>query len=696
MLIHVYNQGNFGMFYKRNVLIAVFLYWGIPIASAQDAHTQVSSQINSSDYTEYAPTVSADGKSLFFEGNKEGAWRIYESRYAEGAWSEPKSIEAVNNYGSSNDLIGGPSISYDGNTLYFFASFSESLGREDIYYSVREGEAWSEPINIGSPINTEDYEGFPSISADGQKLYFIRENPESDIQKKSKGQLLCYTIFVSERDAQGNWQKPKPLPAPINLDCERAPRILSDNRTLIFSSVREGGMGNFDLYLSKSNAVGDWSTPLHMDFASTEGSDQFASVSASGDILYHFHNGDIQTVTIPEELRQSMNITIQGYISDLDSKKGVASTLNISDARTTEQVMQLESNSSDGRFTAVLSEGREYNIEVQAPGYSYYNFNFDLSQLDKYQEFNRDIQLFQQVDLLVSVQDLELYEPVSSDVHVFLKGSDQELSELSGRAENGRIHLNLPIGEVYDVRISAENFQDTSFVYDLSSYVKYRNYEKDIELRPTKVDFAISISDLETNESLPVEVVLINKNRDETIVLKPEDLTRGDNGYSIKIRQGDEYDVEVKTPKGYAFFEDNTIQEEGKKNQKNRRRLDLKLTPLKPNTKLELYNITFESGSSELNDNSVRELNRILALLIDNPNIKIEVAAHTDSKSSARYNMALSRKRAQSVYDFLVAESVDPSRLEAKGYGEEKPLVPNDSPENMAKNRRFELIILSL
>ena len=58
-------------------------------------------------------------------------------------------------------FIGGPSLSYDGNVLYFFASDKEA-NTEDIFYSLREGEYWGSPIEIGTPINTSRYEGFPS------------------------------------------------------------------------------------------------------------------------------------------------------------------------------------------------------------------------------------------------------------------------------------------------------------------------------------------------------------------------------------------------------------------------------------------------------------------------------------------------------------------------------------------------------
>src|SRR5690606_11226638 len=116
---------------------------------------------------EYAPSISADGRTMIIESNRRGKYELYVSQMQNGKWSDPLPIDGINNFGDSTDLIGGPSITFDGNTLFFFASFRGGLGSEDIYYSIREGNGWSKPVNLGEPINSAGYEGFPSISADG-------------------------------------------------------------------------------------------------------------------------------------------------------------------------------------------------------------------------------------------------------------------------------------------------------------------------------------------------------------------------------------------------------------------------------------------------------------------------------------------------------------------------------------------------
>ena len=82
----------------------------------------------------------------------------------------------------------------------------------------------------------------------------------------------------------------------------------------------------------------------------------------------------------------------------------------------------------------------------------------------------------------------------------------------------------------------------------------------------------------------------------------------------------------------------------------------------------------------------------IFAVMKENPQIKVEIQGHTDDIGTAEYNQMLSEKRAQSVMAYLVENGIDPARLTAKGYGEERPRFPNDSEENRARNRRVEMV----
>jgi outer membrane protein OmpA-like peptidoglycan-associated protein len=87
-------------------------------------------------------------------------------------------------------------------------------------------------------------------------------------------------------------------------------------------------------------------------------------------------------------------------------------------------------------------------------------------------------------------------------------------------------------------------------------------------------------------------------------------------------------------------------------------------------------------------------LDEAAKFLIDNPSLHVVIEGHTDDVGTAASNLALSQRRADAVLKYLVINhGVDPARLDARGVGADRPVVPNDTPENRAKNRRIELLV---
>ena len=105
---------------------------------------------------------------------------------------------------------------------------------------------------------------------------------------------------------------------------------------------------------------------------------------------------------------------------------------------------------------------------------------------------------------------------------------------------------------------------------------------------------------------------------------------------------------------------------------------------------VQLRNITFESNSYILTRSSHAELDKVFKLLEANPELHIELSAHTDDVGTDDYNDQLSAKRGESALEWLVKRGIDRSRLTSVGYGKHQPLVPNTSDENRAINRRVE------
>ena len=109
-----------------------------------------------------------------------------------------------------------------------------------------------------------------------------------------------------------------------------------------------------------------------------------------------------------------------------------------------------------------------------------------------------------------------------------------------------------------------------------------------------------------------------------------------------------------------------------------------------------LRNIYFDYDKATFKTGSYAELNKLVAMLRQNQNIKVEISGHTDAYGKWDYNRALSQKRAEAVKDYLTKKGIDPRRIKAVGYGESKPLASNDDEdEGRELNRRVEFKVLT-
>lgn len=126
--------------------------------------------------------------------------------------------------------------------------------------------------------------------------------------------------------------------------------------------------------------------------------------------------------------------------------------------------------------------------------------------------------------------------------------------------------------------------------------------------------------------------------------------------------------------------------------------LDRKAT----NARFVLKNIYFEYNMADINPGAAKELDKLVQLLNDNPEINIEMGSHTDSVASDAYNIDLSQRRAESTVNYLIRKGIEAKRLTAKGYGETQPIARNtnpdgtDNPIGRARNRRTEFRITAI
>jgi outer membrane protein OmpA-like peptidoglycan-associated protein len=235
------------------------------------------------------------------------------------------------------------------------------------------------------------------------------------------------------------------------------------------------------------------------------------------------------------------------------------------------------------------------------------------------------------------------------------------------------------------VRATLYNSASQIIKFDASTFAP--EMPKTISLEHDKIKFVTDVTDVSTKQKKKTKIYYNNESKDEVIVAQ--------DGEVVYLRKGDRYQVVTSSDKGYIFSSATIVAGEGE-HEDGTYSLALTVTPVQVGVNLTLNHITFPSNSAELKQSSFVELDRVTDLLVNNPNISIEVSAHTDDVGNDAYNNALSTKRAQSVLEYLKKKKVDTHRLLGKGYGETKPVVPNDSEPNRERNRRVELVILKV
>ena len=143
---------------------------------------------------------------------------------------------------------------------------------------------------------------------------------------------------------------------------------------------------------------------------------------------------------------------------------------------------------------------------------------------------------------------------------------------------------------------------------------------------------------------------------------------------------------------GYLFYSDQFILEN--KKQIDAYKLPVPLSPITVGAKISLRNIFFETNSFKLKNESKYELIKLKEFLKSNPNVRIEISGHTDNVGADAANQTLSTNRAKSVYDYIIKQGIEPTRLVFKGYGKSQPIETNSTETGRSKNRRTEIKII--
>jgi outer membrane protein OmpA-like peptidoglycan-associated protein/tetratricopeptide (TPR) repeat protein len=210
-----------------------------PDSTTQDNIKLFSNNIHMENVNEASPTFSRDGKTMVFARGNTGKRKdsrdvdLYISRYKDGKWAEPEMLPIS----KPDTWDASPALSTDGKTLYFASNREGGLGGIDLYRATSDGSGrFGRVVNMGPEVNTAGNEMFPYVSDDG-KLYFSSDG------HPGLGRL---DIFVATR--KDGVITVKNMGVPLNSPSDDFGIVFKDPQSGYFSSDREGGKGNDDIY----------------------------------------------------------------------------------------------------------------------------------------------------------------------------------------------------------------------------------------------------------------------------------------------------------------------------------------------------------------------------------------------------------------------------------------------------------------
>ena len=359
----------------------------------------LGSTINS-PFPDYSPVISIDENSIFYTSKRlrldssnqfitdRNTGGFYEDIYVsyknrKGEWQEPELLNINSDVHSAT-----MNVSPNGQTLYIY--------RDDeggsIYESMLVGESWTEPIKLESPINSPSWETHLAASVDGNLVYFISDR---------KGGQGGRDIWSSRKLPDGKWGEPQNLGPTLNTPYEEDAVFISpDENTLYFSSQGHNSIGGFDVFTTSKDNDGNWKEPRNIGFPiNTTDDDVFFVTSGDGKRGYFssvreqgFGEKDLYILELPEpsEVRLAVlkGVIIPAAGENLPNDISVA----VTNKQTLETTVYTP-RARDGNFVAILPPCFDYSVEYFIDGNTAGIDSFNVDCKSAYREIEKTLLL---------------------------------------------------------------------------------------------------------------------------------------------------------------------------------------------------------------------------------------------------------------------------------------------------------------
>lgn len=324
---------------------------------------------------EYVPVTTPDNQTLYFtsrRGDSTGGLRdpngsffedIYVSTATENGYGAAQNIGAPINSSTHDATV---SIAANGKSMVVYRTNENQTGG-DLYLSRFENGAWSTPEKLPSTINSEFQEASATLSADGQMLIFSSNRPGG------YGGKDLYRVRLLPN---GQWSLPRNLGPIVNTPYdEDAPHLDIDGKTLYFASNGHTTIGGYDIFRSVKADDELWSTPVNLGFpVNTVDDDLYLTLDAGGRTGYFSSAreggfGDQDLYSIDFVYRRQATVVVKGKLNDLEGNP-VTATITVIDEATREVQGIYRSNRLSGKFIAVLHPLTPYKVLIEAEGYN--------------------------------------------------------------------------------------------------------------------------------------------------------------------------------------------------------------------------------------------------------------------------------------------------------------------------------------
>ena len=480
-------------------------------------------------------------------------------------------------------------------------------------------------------LNTPYDEQSPVLSPNGKELYYTIANHPAN----TKGSRDAGDIWVA-KFIDGKWQAPSHLISPINNE--------GYNAVLGFSS--DGS----DMY-------------LYGHYTSTGGEANSQGISVSKKV------NDEWTIPKNEVVPSFLNKSISsgGYITP-DKKIFIYSAEGRAfDSFGNEDIYV--SFNRDGAWTEPLNLGSTINTTAQelSPGISFDGKRLYFSSNKPGGFGGFDIYECERLD------DSWINWTNPKNIGDKINSNARELYYIEHTSLDAKTHL-------YTTTKNSDGYGDVRMI------------RENIDLRKPEI-----ISRTDTTLILKGKVIdeVTGKGVSAWLSLSMANISLKSNSdsfgtYSLLLRESGLYSIEISAP-GYLKISKSL---DLKFESNNEVILDFKLRPMEVGVSVNLEHVLFRQSSTELLRTSYDELDEVVNFLKGNPSVVIELSGHTDNGGDAKLNLKLSKERVGKVKSYLVSKGISASRIKGVGYGETKPLYPNDTEESRKLNRRVEFKIL--